>query len=184
MLLAVTLLFGSCLTVSAADDAFENITYFEQIPIDISKYVANYPTRYILAVRSENTYRLYLSDYPFSISRVNSTYYVECSGEYYINQSYDSFEVGNFWLRDGGAGQRYVVDVKNVSVWSSHNIYCNSQLVFRNPDLSLVEVVRGIAPEEVMKEIIAMIPLTIPLLASYRGLRVGLRMLWRVLRAA
>ena len=69
-------------------------------------------------------------------------------------------------------------------VSSDYDIFDSSgNLVFRGPS-PLVRVAAAIQPGIVMKEVIGMIPLLIPLLAGYLGLRKALSLISRTLQAA
>lgn len=69
--------------------------------------------------------------------------------------------------------------------YSNYDIYdWDGNLVFRSPLSPLRKVAGKIQPLEVLKEILAMIPLLIPLLAGYLGLRKALRLLSTILKTA
>lgn len=185
ILLAITLVLGSCLTVSAAttsntSGSSSGKPFYYPLPFNPSDFSA-----YVVLYRSASNERLAycLSDGGFI---VNSEGYlsVTSSGKYRI-YSFD----GNSW--GTGSSINSYISGQAICLFShgvaecSENIYDSTgKLVFQVPVRPLVGAVMGAAPEKTLKEIILLIPLSIPFLAGCLGLRKALRLVLSILRKA
>ena len=192
LLLALVMVLGSCLTVSAATTLPSTSDEYEAVIKEHQK--AGYP--YAICVEQPSNSAAVFSIYYFSIEPyVNSSKYIKflSTGSYYYvsyNPSADT------WIYS---------DLSNVNTSTNIGLFCydsvfvkysNSDIYlvgadkekddpfFRGPVRPLVAAVQGAAPEEALKEVILLIPLSILFLAGCLGLRKGLRLLLTLLHQA
>lgn len=196
LLLALVMVLGSCLTVSAADDSFVMPSSQEGFDSLIAKYKksgfdysivasANVPDSRMVA-------RIAYSTEPLDINSSNN---------YLVNDSARFYSVDIY--KDGSSNfdSITIISLKNsycsfftntyLSVlYSNYDIYRvgadkeTDTPFFRGPVRPLVAAVEGAAPEEALKEVILLIPLLILYLVGYRGLQKGLQILSTLLRRA
>lgn len=192
LLLALVMVLGSCLTVSAAvpssADEYESV---------ISKYQKE-DFNYCLVIEQDskaNYIRYLFTDcplYAFYSSR-DSRYYLGCKTSfrtYLVDYSTvsDSFSIGS--INSLSSGQ-YVLSIGTGStlLYSNTDIYYSDAKdgddpFFRGPVPPLVGAVQGAVPERALTEVILLIPLSILFLVGYRGLQKGLQILSTLLRRA
>lgn len=192
VVLALVMVLGSCLTVSAA--APSSADEYKSV---ISKYQKD-GFNYCLVIEQDskvNYIRYIFTDcplYAFYSSR-DSCYYLGCKtsyNSYLVDYSIvsDSFSIGSTQSFSSGL---YVLAIGTGStlLYSNTDIYYSDAKdgddpFFRGPERPLVAAVRGASPEEALKEVILLIPLSILFLAGCLGLRKGLRLLLTLLRRA
>ena len=179
LLAALILILGSCLTVSAEDDPYniselENLGYYHLMK----------------QVEGSGTYYVYLTySYPLYYYADGSTAYLKSSKNqdylYYISDDSMSTwgEVRNGTLNNSNLASR--IDENYSILFSSYDIKdIDDNVVFPGPVPPLVKAAEGIAPEEVMKETIGLLPLLIPFLVGLVGFWKGWQFLLRILRKA
>lgn len=198
LLLSMVLLVGSCMSVSAAGadyDAwytyYENaLAYYESNGITIGNY------HLIYADDANAKFYFYSSDSAFTLSSSNTVDYsgsqtVHFTIFYLPDCSRVDFEVDVYsgaWC--AGTFSNYQIDddaVSNFNICSTGSsdivLPANNDF-FLGPLSPLRKIAGTIQPKMVMKEIIGMIPLLIPLLAGFLGLRKALSLISRTLQAA
>lgn len=199
LLLALVMVLGSCLTVSAADNYDSSdisaysaiIDYCKDHDIDVYSYQTFWTSS------NGSTKYLFLSDHMIYSYSGNFFFYEE--GNYklfsYSNGSVSSVTSGaraaGMAIQFKGFYNRHLLSNYNIYV-SSRGVYSESNTIFSNADTTgffpapppLVAAVKGAAPEEALKEVILLIPLSILFLAGCLGLRKGLRLLLTLLRRA
>lgn len=197
VVLALVMVLGSCLTVSAAEsdtDILQKfISYAESKDYEIYKYQAfiqdsgygieficsDAPLVYdrnpsasneqaIFTSDKSNAYTLRYSSGSLSVYNASKNY----ASHTLLGSSYNLSATGNYFNHT----------VKNYSD-SSLSLSYDSTGFFPTPP-PLVAAVQGAAPEEALKEVILLIPLSILFLAGCLGLRKGLRLLLTLLRRA
>lgn len=192
LLLALVMALGSCLTVSAAtfppcnddDKVFYSkiIQYLNDNDIKIPKYQIFIGQVGQLALFDE-PYLVYDSKLqaPGTIS-----IYCYSNGSVTLKHPSDLY-MDNLWHLPSSwrTSSNYDVYAASSSGASTGNIYLASDTTgfFPTPP-PLVAAVKGAAPEEALKEVILLIPLSILFLAGYLGLRKGLRLLLTLLHRA
>ncbi len=192
LFLALVMVLGSCLTVSAA--APSSADEYKSV---ISKYQKD-GFNYCLVIEQDskvNYIRYIFTDcplYAFYSSR-DSRYYLGCKtsyNSYFVDYSIvsDSFSIGSTQSFSSGL---YVLAIGTGStlLYSNTDIYYSDAKdgddpFFWGPERPLVAAVRGASPEETLKEVILLIPLSILFLAGCLGLRKALRLLLTLLRRA
>lgn len=209
ILLALTLAFGSCLTVFASDypsnrEAVYNAIYNYAVSNGcfIGKYqIFNHQGGYS---DSPATYTLYTSDtMPYFSSNGNGTLvFAENSGQIvtYTRYIYSVTNDGEITVDDYTKSTDSVVTLVGSSYGHSTlaDLYYNFDIVrlgeteptfegysgFFLKMSPLVAATRVVAPEKALKEVISLIPLSILFLAGCLGLRKALRFLLSTLRRA
>lgn len=213
LLLAMVMVLGSCLTVSAAgsstlEDCLNNdfAPYREYLD---SHRDANFPFVGVLGGKSSSTYsitKVYVSNVPFmedSTSGSNSATYI-CLYPGYIDESAKYYELS---LVDGVVSKGNVITLGSntrlygVSGRVTPFLVSNYALVVSGSESEykavlseyadffpgpapLVAAVMKVEPEKTLKEVILLIPLSVLFLAGCLGLRKGLRYLSSILRRA
>lgn len=190
LLLALVMVMGSCLTVSAA----ESVDY--EAMAKATGVLDQYPYFVIWKSSGSNgsDYSIKLSDVPF-LSPANGTALgLSSSGKVigfdvwsstgYTKQAHDvrSYSAAVWFV--GPSSNKISIDYTNHDIWFPNADKENDQPVFRGPERPLVAAVRGASPEEALKEVILLIPLSILFLAGCLGLRKGLRLLLTLLHQA
>ena len=219
LLLALVLVLGSCLSVSAADNDREFWEYVLDSPFgrQLKSYIQNnFPDyKYIAVVTNgSNLYgSVYLSDCPFYDIYITDNHWntiasynnqnIECRYVVLSNSTPNfqdwSFDVSNQYSRKTTnvlisqySDKSYVHMLSNYSLVKYGNesdyscISSGYDSFFPAPPTPgpLVGAVQGAAPEEALKEVILLIPLSILFLAGCLGLRKGLRLLLALLHQA
>lgn len=195
LLLALVMVLGSCLTVSAAsysDDLGKNcydkaLARVKELGLDTSVYkyavigyqepfgTSPYTLCYIFSAPVYVTSNGFNYDQSFS--------YVGCT---YHGDSY-SLSSGTGGLITGvGSIKRSSYDVYSSSTATSPSHTADTDFfpIPPTPVPPLVGAVQGAAPEEALKEVILLIPLSILFLVGCLGLRKGLRLLLTLLHQA
>lgn len=192
LLLALVMVLGSCLTVSAA--ASSSPDDYESV---ISKYQKDgFPYCFIYRDSSNSNISfslVYTDQVPYHDMRNSNSCIVFLNNwrMYRVdyNLSSDSYSVGI-------VSPTYNSSVAALSSKGLNLLYSNIDIYdigadkekddpfFRGPERPLVAAVRGASPEEALKEVILLIPLSILFLAGCLGLRKGLRLLLTLLRRA
>lgn len=191
LLLALVMVLGSCLTVCAATSLPSTDKEYEAIITD--KYHEGFP--YAVFVKDSKNPGSALSLYTF-----NAEPFYE-NGYFYFTKKW------SFYLHTYNADSGIWTEMKSVE-YSTQNMvaidlasyrsiaYSNNDIYrvgadkekdepfFRGPERPLVAAVRGAGPEEALKEVILLIPLSILFLAGYLGLRKALRLLLTLSRRA
>lgn len=190
LLLALVMVLGSCLTVSAA--APSSADEYESVISKYQKDGFNYCFVYEQDSKANYIKYCFLNCIPYRIYYGNH-YYIGCKTSYigYIVEYSivsDSFSVGNTFSNSSGL---YVItlDTGSSLLYSNTDIYDSDAKdgddpFFQGPVRPLVAAVEGAAPEEALKEVILLIPLSILFLAGCLGLRKGLRLLLTLLHRA
>ena len=190
LLLALVMVLGSCLTVSAAapssSDDYESV---------ISKYQKD-GFNYCLVIEQDskaNYIRYIFTDCPLYRIYYSSRYYLGCKtscNTYTVDYSIvsDSFSIGSTISLPSG---NYVLSLGTGStlLYSNADIYDSDAKdgddpFFQGPVRPLVAAVQGASPEEALTEVILLIPLSILFLVGYRGLQKGLQILSTLLHRA
>lgn len=191
LLLALVMVLGSCLTVSAAsslpstDKEYEALItekYHEGFPYAVfvkdSKYPAQALTLYTFSAEP------FYKDGYFYFTK-NWSYYChiyDLDHDKWIEQKSVEYSTGNMVAIN-------VASYKSIA-YSNNDIYRvgadkeKDEPFFRGPERPLVAAVRGAGPEEALKEVILLIPLSILFLAGCLGLQKGLQLLLTLLRRA
>ena len=195
LLLALVMVMGSCLTVCAADDNPYSDVYnsYHKSGFD-----------YFLVFDKGDSISYAFCDQPVFHQFVGSNYYLTPTSDYHIYAVFYDKSKKTFSL----SGDRS--DLKNwkfikieLMKGSSVELYTGGSLIYSNHDIfeiganketdepffqgpvrPLVAAVQGAAPEEALKEVILLIPLSILFLAGCLGLRKGLRLLLTLLHQA
>lgn len=189
LLLALVMVMGSCLTVSAAvpsstDEYKSLVSEFshEGYPYAICVKNSEYPSQAFLIY--------YFSSEPFF---KDGYVYFNTKWSYFThiyNSTKDSWSM-NQSVEYGTSNMCSLTVTKGTSiVYTSADLYLvgadkeKDDPFFRGPERPLVAAVRGASPEEALKEVILLIPLSILFLAGCLGLRKGLRLLLTLLHQA
>ncbi len=200
LLLALVMVLGSCLTVSAAE-SFQKakaevvydalVDHLKDLGVE-SKY------KYFL-INFDNSYGVYYSAIAF-----DKPVYRVASGRVAYSESFSCIVSTNhngstpaFYSFDCSSDSGLSSGYFNGLVKSSYDLYSDSSgtNLFLSADTDffpipptpappLVGAVQGAAPEEALKEVILLIPLSILFLAGCLGLRKGLRLLLTLLHRA
>ena len=198
LLLALVMVLGSCLTVSAAsysDDVAKNCydTCLEKVKdLGLDPSVYKYSVVfYEEPFGSPPGYYALIFNVPVYIDGSSYSYngsvfsYVRCS---YIGGHYSFLSGSTDTLTTIGANylKRSSYDVYSSSSSSSpiHEADTDFFPIPPTPAPPLVGAVQGAAPEEALTEVILLIPLLILYLVGYRGLQKGLQILSTLLRRA
>lgn len=198
VVLALVMVLGSCLTVSAAsysDDVAKNcydtcLDKVKDLGLDPSVYKYSV-VAYEEPFGSPPCYYVLVFDKPVYINGSSYSYnesvfsYVGCT---YVRGEYSFLSGSSSSL--GTISSNYIKR-------SSYDVYSSSSssAPFHEADIDffpipptpappLVGAVQGAAPEEALKEVILLIPLSILFLVGCLGLRKGLRLLLTLLRRA
>lgn len=182
-LLVISLFAGSCLPVMAAEET-------ESISIVYPKDFESMGYDCIIDFGNGQLYCLYTSDKPLTFSADSSDNHclvaldnVNCKR--WISRGSLDFS--------GSTGTSYSSEMSGypqVGYYSNYDIYWtgSDEIFFQLPLPPLSRIVAGMKAElmgtVVLREILTMIPLLIPLLAGYLGLRKALREVSRILRTA
>lgn len=188
LLLALVMVLGSCLTVSAATSLPSTDKEYEAIIKEYQK--PGFP--YCIVYKSDSSVRFQFYDSEIFRKIINgksSFFALNRFNLYYVTFSSAGSSVSNTFS--------YTPDVSvwnSSSAWSlvysSFDIYDvgadkeKDEPFFRGPERPLVAAVRGAGPVEALKEVILLIPLSILFLAGCLGLRKGLRLLLTLLHRA
>ena len=190
LLLALVMVLGSCLTVCAAtlpstDKEYEALItekYHEGFPYAVfvkdSKYPAQALTLYTFSAEP------FYKDGYFYFTKKWSYYchIYDVDRDKWTEQKSVEYSSQNMVAIDS-ASYRSIA-------YSNNDIYRvgadkeKDEPFFRGPERPLVAAVRGAGPEEALKEVILLIPLSILFLAGCLGLRKGLRLLLTLSRRA
>ena len=194
LLLALVMVLGSCLTVSAAEsNPYEDI--FQQY------YKSGFD--YFLVFDKSDCVTYCFVNQPVYHQFLDSSYYITPTSDYYsycvsydkIKNSYSTFGDSSY-LRSWTSSKLELMKDSSTSlytggslIYSNHDIYDigakeGDEPFFRGPERPLVAAVRGAGPVEALKEVILLIPLSILFLAGCLGLRKGLQLLLTLLRRA
>lgn len=206
LLLALVIVLGSCLTVSAAesyssDDKAALSAMLEYLKDKVDKdELVDYDYKVLLRKKisdSKYSYYLTVSDKPIFLQN-NNAYLYEGTSVYslsgYTGVTPDKISVSWKVSNSTTSGFKWRYDDSFSSYASNYDVYRwddKSSLVtakdttgfFPTPP-PLVVAVKGAAPEEALKEVILLIPLSILFLAGCLGLRKGLRLLLTLLHQA
>ena len=188
VVLALVMVLGSCLTVSAATSLPSTDKEYEAIIKEYQK--SGFPYCIVYKNGSSVRFDFYDSEIFRKINNGESSFFaLNRFNYYYVSFSSSGSSVSNTFS--------YTPDVSVWSssgswslVYSSYDIYDagadkeKDEPFFRGPERPLVAAVRGASPEEALKEVILLIPLSILFLAGCLGLRKGLRLLLTLLRRA
>lgn len=195
LLLALVMVLGSCLTVCAADDSFVMPSSQEGFDSLIAKYKkSGFDYSIVASVSAPDSNmvaRIAYSTEPLDIN----------SSKYLVNDSARFYSIDIFKNGSSNFDSVNVISLKNsfcsffydsnLSVlYSNYDIYRvgadkeTDTPFFRGPVRPLVGAVQGAAPEEALKEVILLIPLSILFLAGCLELRKGLRLLLTLLHRA
>lgn len=195
LLLALVMVLGSCLTVSAADNSFVMPSSQEGFDSLIAKYKkSGFDYSIVASVSAPDSNmvaRIAYSTEPLDINSSNQL--VNDSARYYSidilkNGSSNFDSVTAFSLKNSFCS--YFSNSYLSVLYSNYDIYRvgadkeTDTPFFRGPVRPLVAAVQGAAPEEALKEVILLIPLSILFLAGCLGLRKGLRLLSTLLHQA
>lgn len=192
IVLALVMVLGSCLTVSAATSLPSTDKEYEAIIEKYQKIGYPYSVCYSQPDNSSAVFGIY---YFSAEPRVNSQrlFKFSTSGSYYYvtyNENYDTWsstQVSNFDTTTNIGLFCYDSVTVNYSNFDIYEVGADKEKdepFFRGPVRPLVGAVQGAAPEEALKEVILLIPLSILYLVGYRGLQKGLRLLSTLLRRA
>lgn len=194
LLLALVMVLGSCLTVSAATtNPYEDI--FQQY------YKSGFD--YFLVFDKSDCITYYFVDQPVYHQLSGSNYYLTPTSDYYsyyvsYDKSKNTYSTGgnSSYLRSWTSSKLELMKDSSTSlytggslIYSNHDIYDigakeGDDPFFQGPVRPLVAAVQGAGPEEALKEVILLIPLSILFLAGCLGLRKGLRLLLTLLHQA
>lgn len=189
LLLALVMVLGSCLTVSAADT---DTTWEEYYNSKTDSWKAKYPYFFVYDWGSVYNVKFCTAPVESPVDRMGVVATTKCEiAGIQVNKS-TMKDSSSATTRSLSAGSLYSCG----NVDSSNFVYTNfdiwevgadksvDQPVFRGPVPPLVGAVQGAAPEEALKEVILLIPLSILFLAGCLGLRKGLRLLLTLLHQA
>lgn len=191
LLLALVMVLGSCLTVSAASSLPSTDKEYEAIITE--KYHEGFP--YAVFVKDSQYPAQALVLYTFSAEPFykDGYFYFTKEWSYYIH----IYDVDRDTWTEQKSVKYSTGNMVSINTQSSKSIaYSNNDIYlvgadkekdepfFRGPERPLVAAVRGASPEEALKEVILLIPLSILFLAGYLGLQKGLRLLSTLLRRA
>lgn len=199
LLLALVMVLGSCLTVSAADNYDSSDTSAYSAIIDYCKDqdidIYTYQTFWTSSDGSKKY--LFLTDH--MIYQYSGNFFFYDTGNYKLfSYSSGSVSVVTSGARAAGMAiqikgfyNRHLLSNYNIYV-SNNGVYSESNTIYSNADTSgffptpppLVAAVQGAGPEEALKEVILLIPLSILFLVGCLGLRKALRLLLTLLRRA
>ena len=203
LLLALVMVMGSCLTVSAAEDTVrENAKKVYDLGVSKISDASweDYHFNYFLITYSSgfDYYKMIVSDVPLyylsgkvkTSGSGGSFNYFTVDYDFSKNKiSYGGITGGNNSTSGGSIisfADSFVALYANYDVYMSDdvlNIKADTTDFFPKTPL-LVPAVEGAAPEEALKEVILLIPLSILFLAGCLGLRKGLRLLLTLLHRA
>lgn len=189
LLLALVMVLGSCLTVSAAvpssTDEYKSLVSeyaHEGYPYAICVKNSEYPSQAFLIY--------YFSSEPFF---KDGYVYFNTKWSYFThiyNSTKDSWSM-NQSIEYGTSNMCSLTISKGTSiVYTSADLYLvgadkeKDDPFFRGPVRPLVAAVEGAVPERALTEVILLIPLSILFLVGYRGLQKGLQILSTLLRRA
>lgn len=211
LLLALVMVLGSCLTVSASGNSLNECLSNDFTPY--KEYLKNnsnedFPFVGVLLSSSYGTYsivKVYVSNVPFyEVNRPDGNYYIQLySGyttdpvKYYElkssngvvtkgNTSTTSTTNLNIYGVSGNATGYVISNYKTVTKGSESSYKAVSseyESFFPGPP-PLVAAVKGADLTVAQREVILLIPLSILYLVGYRGLQKGLRLLSTLLRRA
>ena len=194
LLLALVMVMGSCLTVSAAGKTYTSDELKDLINKNNAK---NYSYCFVLRDNWSGYNRIYLQYLdvlPYhSISNNNKDCLVVKASSYkfYSLAIYDNGNTEVLSDNSSASIGSLVSDLNSsfTLLYSNVDIYDidskeGDEPFFRGPERPLVAAVRGASPEETLKEVILLIPLSILFLAGCLGLRKALRLLLTLLRRA
>lgn len=192
LLLALVMVMGSCLTVSAATSLPSTDKEYEAIIEKYQKIGYPYSVCYSQPSNSVAVFGIY---YFSAEPRINSQrlFNFSTSGSYYyvtydeVHDIWTSHEVSDFNINTNIGLFCYdsvTVKYSNFDIYEVGADKEKDDPFFRGPVPPLVGAVQGAAPEEALKEVILLIPLSILFLAGCLGLRKGLRLLLTLLRQA
>lgn len=200
IVLALVMVLGSCLTVNAGNYSYNYTSTDISVLNSLNAYAKEHNFKsyqYLTFLRSGSTYYYCNTSGPFVYNMPYSPLLC-CTSELtgwglkYSNGTvsvwYDdgyTFKTNNAYFSWGGS------DYGFLSNYDVHHLNNSSTVVF-NADTTgffptpppLVAAVQGASPEEALKEVILLIPLSILFLAGCLGLRKGLRLLLTLLRRA
>lgn len=191
LLLALVMVLGSCLTVSAASSLPSTDKEYEAIITE--KYHEGFP--YAVFVKDSQYPAQALVLYTFSAEPFykDGYFYFTKEWSYYIH----IYDVNRDTWTEQKSVKYSTGNMVSINKQSSKSIaYSNNDIYFvgadkekdepffRGPERPLVAAVRGAGPEEALKEVILLIPLSILFLAGCLGLRKALRLLLTLLRRA
>lgn len=195
IVLALVMVLGSCLTVSAADYDSSDQLAIEQFEKYISDNELSFGTDYKFYWVSSGSKYLLLTSAPLKmghapngadnlISSASLSYiwFTYSGGSVVVNRQ-GSLSGSDASLFSPGPISKLVVNYDfKVSDGSLYKA-ADSSGFFPTPP-PLVAAVKGAAPEEALKEVILLTPLSILFLAGCLGLRKGLRLLLTLLHQA
>lgn len=190
LLLALVMVLGSCLPVSAA----ESVDY--EAMAKATGVLDQYPYFVIWKSSGSNgsDYSIKLSDVPFLSSANGTALGLSSSGKVIgfdvwsstgnAKQAHDALSYSAAVWFVGPGPNKISIDYTNHDIWFPNADKENDQPVFRGPVRPLVAAVQGAVPERALTEVILLIPLSILYLVGYRGLQKGLQILSTLLRRA
>lgn len=195
LLLALVMVLGSCLTVSASDDNPYSDIYnsYHKSGFD-----------YFLVFDKGDSITYFFCDQPVYHQSVGNVYYITPTFDYHSYRVFYDKSKKTFSLSGDGSDLQNWKSIKielmkgssvelhsgGSLIYSNHDIFeigANKETdepFFRGPERPLVAAVQGASPEEALKEVILLIPLSILFLAGCLGLRKALRLLLTLLRRA
>lgn len=191
LLLALVMVLGSCLTVSAAtslpstDKEYEAIItekYHEGFPYAVFVKDSQHPAK-ALVLYTFSAEPFYKNGYFYFTKKWSFyTHIYDVDRDIWTEQKSVEYSTGNMVAID-------LASYKSIA-YSNNDIYLvgadkeKDEPFFLGPERPLVAAVRGASPEETLKEVILLIPLSILFLAGCLGLRKGLRLLLTLLHQA
>ena len=200
IVLALVMVLGSCLTVSAGNYSYNYTSTDISVLNSLNSYAKDHNFKsyqYLTFLRSGSTYYYCNTSGPF-VYNMPYAPLLCCTSELtgwglkYSNGTvsvwYDdgyTFKTNNAYFSWTGG------DYGFLSNYDVHHLNDSSTVVFDSDTTGffptpppLVAAVKGAAPEEALKEVILLIPLSILFLAGCLGLRKGLRLLLTLLHQA
>ena len=195
LLLALVMVLGSCLTVSAAEYDSSDQLAIEQFEKYISDNELSFGTDYKLYWVSSGSQYLLLTSAPLkmghaangadnfiSFASLNYIWFTYSGGSVVMNRQ-GSLSGPDASLFSPGSISKLVVNYDFKSSDGSLYKSADSSGFFPTPP-PLVAAVEGAVPERALTEVILLIPLSILFLVGYRGLQKGLQILSTLLRRA
>ena len=175
---------------AATVNSIDNVSMVKGI--DVSYYTNSYP--YYIAYRNTSTNKLlfFFCNAPLSVSTSGSywTIYTTQACSYACLEAVDngsSWSSQAFGSPNGALSTGHEIEF-TATVFSNHDVkeHNAANVVFMGPPppTRLQIATEGIQMTGVMKEILALVPLLIPFLACFLGLKKALRMLSGILRKA
>lgn len=203
LFLALVMVLGSCLTVSAAENTVrENAKKVYDLGVSKISDASweDYHFNYFLITYSSgfDYYKMIVSDVPiyFSSGKVMTSGSGGSFNYFTVDYDFSKNKVSYGGISGGSnstPGKSIIVFADSFgALYSNYDVYMSDGVINIKADTTdffprtplLVPAVEGAAPEEALKEVILLIPLSILFLAGCLGLRKALRLLLTLLRRA